>query len=159
MEECNICLPKTKKRNKNKHEQSKKHKCSFSNLIINRYIVKNDEIDKYKDILRSYYDEHKKKFIDFTVCVIWKKNDVIINKISIPCIITVQKTHQFKPLWSEIPIYVEVISNKFLDIVNRNCVFTIISHEINIIFKFNSKDITLSHYMEQPRSKLCRKLE
>ena len=39
MEEYNICLTKIKKRNKNKHEQSKKHEY-FSNLIINKYIVK-----------------------------------------------------------------------------------------------------------------------
>ena len=45
MEQCNICLTKIKKRIKNKHEQSKKHE-HFSNLIINKYIVRNDEIDK-----------------------------------------------------------------------------------------------------------------
>ena len=39
MEECNICLTK-KKRNKNKHERSKKHKYIFSNLIINKYVIK-----------------------------------------------------------------------------------------------------------------------
>ena len=39
MEECNIRLTKIKKRNKNKHEQSKKHKY-ISNLIINKYIAK-----------------------------------------------------------------------------------------------------------------------
>ena len=51
MEECNICLSKIKKkRSKNKHEQSKKRK-NFSNLIITKYIVKNDESDKFKDIL------------------------------------------------------------------------------------------------------------
>ena len=53
MEECNICLSKIKKRNKNKHEQSNKHNF-FSNLIIKKYIVENDEIDKFKDILQSY---------------------------------------------------------------------------------------------------------
>ena len=59
----------------------------------------------------------------------------------------------------EIPIYVEVSSNKFLDIVNRNCVYIIIADEINVIFISKPKDITLSHYMEQPRTALCRKLE
>ena len=43
----------------NKHEQSKKHKI-FSNLITNKYIVKNDEIDKNKDIIQPYYDKHKR---------------------------------------------------------------------------------------------------
>ena len=42
MEECNICLAKIEKRNKFKHDQSKKKKF-FSNLIINKYIPKNNE--------------------------------------------------------------------------------------------------------------------
>ena len=87
MEKCNICLSKTKKRNKNKHEQSKKHKY-FSNLIIIKYIVKNDEIDKFKDIIQSYYDMHKKKFDNLIVCVTWMKNELAVNKVSVPSIIT-----------------------------------------------------------------------
>ena len=90
MEECNICLTKMKKQNRNRHNQSKKH-IYFSNLIINKYILKNDEIIKFKDILQSYYDEHKKKFNEFTVYLIWKKNNMIINKISVPCTVTIQK--------------------------------------------------------------------
>ena len=83
MEECNICLTKIKKRNKKKHELSKKHN-RFSNLIINICIEKNDEIVKFKDILQSYYDKHKKKFDNFTVCVMWMKNGLVVNKISVP---------------------------------------------------------------------------
>ena len=64
MEESNICLTK-KKRNKNKHQQSKKHKYFLSNVIKNKYIVRKDETDKFKDILQSYYDKHKKKFDNF----------------------------------------------------------------------------------------------
>ena len=67
MEECDICLTKIKKRNKNKHQQSKKHRYFLSNLIIKKYIVRNDEIDKFKDNLQSYYDKHKRKFIKFSV--------------------------------------------------------------------------------------------
>ena len=40
MEECDICLTKIKKRNKNKHERSKEHKYFLSNLIINNYLKK-----------------------------------------------------------------------------------------------------------------------
>ena len=68
MEECNICVSKIKNRNKNKNEQSKKHK-NFSKLILNKSIVKNDEFCKLIDIIQSCYDEHKKTFDDFTVCV------------------------------------------------------------------------------------------
>ena len=52
MEECDICLTKIKKRNKNKHQQSKKHKDFLTNLIINKYIVKNNEINSFKDIFK-----------------------------------------------------------------------------------------------------------
>ena len=58
----------------------------------------------------------------------------------------------------EIPIYVEISSNKFLDIVDRNCVNDEVD-KINKIFISNLKDIFLSHYMDKPRSMLCRKLE
>ena len=131
----------------------------FSNLIMIKHIIKIDEIDKFKDILQSYYDKHKKKFIEFTVRVIWKKNDKIINKISVPRKIIFQKTHLFKPIMEEIPIYVEVSSHEFLDIVDRNCVYNIITDEINIVYISNPKKITLQHSLEQPRSMLCRKLE
>ena len=52
-----------------------------------------------------------------------------------------------------------VVSNKFLDIVNWNCVYVIKADEINVTFISKLKEITLSHYMEQPRTTLCRKLE
>ena len=54
MEECDICLTKIKKRNKNKHHQSNKHRYFLSIPIIIKYIVRNDEIDKPKDIFQSY---------------------------------------------------------------------------------------------------------
>ena len=57
MEEWNICLSKTKKRNKNEHEQSKKHKY-FSNLITNKYIGKICEFYIFKDIIQPYYNNH-----------------------------------------------------------------------------------------------------
>ena len=50
-----------------------KHRYFLSNLIVNKYIVKNNDITKFEDILQSYYDEHKKKFNEFTVTIIWKK--------------------------------------------------------------------------------------
>ena len=159
MYECSICLAKTKKRKKNKHQQSKKHRYFFANMIVNKYIVKNNDINKFKDILQSYCDEHKNKFNEFTVTIIWKKNDMIINKISIPCTITLQKTHMFKPDMFEIPIYVKVSEREFLNIVDRYCVYNTISDEIDRIFISELKERTLQHYMNHPRSMLCRKLE
>ena len=84
MYECDICLAKIKKQNKNKHEKSMEHRYFLSNMLVNKYIVKKIDIKKFKDILQSYCDEHKKKFNEDTVTIIWKANDMIISKISIP---------------------------------------------------------------------------
>ena len=157
MEECNICLTKIKKRNKNKHEQSKKHKY-FSNLIINESIIKINEFYSLKDIIQPYYNNHKKNFDNFSVCVMWKKNDMLKNNISVPCTITFQKTHMFKPSMVELPIFVRVSSLDFLDTFDRNCTNDELD-EVNIIFISDLKDLTLSHYIDQPRSMLCGKLE
>ena len=88
MYECDICLAKIKKQNRNKHEKSMRHRYFLSNLIVNIYIVRYNDINKFKDILQSYCDEHKKKFNEFTVMIIGKKNDMKMNKISIPRTIT-----------------------------------------------------------------------
>ena len=136
-----------------------KHRYFSANMIVSKYIVKNNDNNKFKDILQSYCDEHKKKFNEFTLTIIWKKNDMIINKISIPRTITSQRTHMFKPDMFEIPIYVKVSEREFLDFVDRNCAYIIISDEIDIIFLSKLKEMTLQHYMKQPRSMLCRKFE
>ena len=53
MEECNICLSEIKNKNKKKHCSTKKQKY-LSNLIINKYNVRNPELDKFKDIFQPY---------------------------------------------------------------------------------------------------------
>ena len=108
MFEFDICRAKIKKRNKNKLEKSMKPRYFFSNINVNKYIVKNNDISKFKHNLQSYCDEHKKKFNEYTGTIIWKKNDMIINKISIPRTITLRRTDMYKPDMFEIPIYVKV---------------------------------------------------
>ena len=159
MYECDSCLAKIKKRNKNKHEKSMKHRYFLSNMIVNTYVVKNNDFDKFKDILQPYCDDHKKKFNKFTITIIWKKNDMIINKISVPHTITLRRTDMFKPVMFEIPIYVEVSKREFQDIVDGNCIYNIISDEIDIIFISKLKEMTLQHSMKQPRSMWCRTIE
>ena len=39
---------------------------------------------------------------NFSICVMWKKNNVLINKISVPSTITFQKPHLFKPSMIEL---------------------------------------------------------
>ena len=74
MAEGNICRTKITNQNRNTHNKSKKHNLLLLNIIINKYIVRNDEITKLKDILESYCEEHEKKFNFFTVIITWKKN-------------------------------------------------------------------------------------
>ena len=90
MYECDICLAKIKKRNKNKDEKSMKRRYFLSNMIVKKYVVKNNDFNKFKDILQSYCDDHKKKFNQFTITNVWKKKDMIKNKISVPRTITLR---------------------------------------------------------------------
>ena len=128
-------------------------------MIVKKYVVKNNDFNKFKDILQSYCDDHKKKFNKYTITIIWKKNDMIITKISVPRTMTLRRTDVFKPDMFEIPIYVEVSKREFQDIVDRNSIYNIISDEIDIILISKFKEMTSQHYMKQPRSILCRKLE
>ena len=45
------------KKNKTKHEQPKKHKY-FSNLVLNKYVIKDVYTNKSEDVITSYYNEH-----------------------------------------------------------------------------------------------------
>ena len=147
MEECNNCSSKMK--NKRKHQLLKKRKC-FSNLTLNEYIEKNVEIGKFKDIIQSYYDKHKKKFDNFTVCVMWMKNVLAVNKNSVPSTITYSQN------WNGLPIVKEDTACDSLDTFDRNINDEV--DEIVIIFISDLKDETFSHYIVQPKSMLCRKL-
>ena len=110
---------------------------------MNKYIVKNDEIDKLKDILQSYYDEHKKKFDNFSVCVKWKKNEVLINKIPVSIKVTLEKPRLFKPSMVELPLVIRVSPLDFLDTFDRNIKNEV--DEINMKFISDLKDMTFSH--------------
>ena len=53
---------------KTNHEQTKKHKY-FCKLVLNNYIVKDIAVDKFKDIITSYCNEHIKKIHTFSVVI------------------------------------------------------------------------------------------
>ena len=84
---------------------------------------------------------------------------MIINKISIRQIFTLRRTHMFKPDMFKLRIIVDVSKREFQDIVDRNCVYDMISDEIDVIFISKFKEMTLQNYMKQPRSMLCGRLE
>ena len=154
MEECDICLTKIKKRYKNKHEQPKKHKY-FSNLIINKYIVRNDEIDNFKDTFRSYCDKHKKKFDKFTVWVFCKLNDEKVDEVKVPNSLIREKRYKTSHDVVGMPL---IFIGPCVDYLDSFYFDNEFFDERNIIFISDLKDITFFHYMEQPRSVLVRKI-
>ena len=86
----------------------------------------------------------------------WKKNDVIMNKISVRSTILLEKPYSLKSSMIELPIVVTVSPLDFLDTLDRNLNNEV--DKIKILFISDLKDITFFHYMNQPKSMLCRKL-
>ena len=74
MYRCELCNTKLLKRKKTKHNQTKKHKY-YSNLILNRYVIKNVEVVKFKDVFNPYFIELTKKFNLFTLCISLRFDD------------------------------------------------------------------------------------
>ena len=67
MYRCDLCNTGMLQRNKTKHNESKKHKY-HSNKILNQYVIKDVEANKFKDIFDSYFIKHTKNSI-FSKCV------------------------------------------------------------------------------------------
>ena len=87
----------------------------------------------------------------------WKKTEMVVNRISVPRTITVQKSLLFEPSMFELPAVVRVSQIDFLYIFDRSCINGEVD-EINIISTSDIKVMTFSHYMAQPKSMSCRKL-
>ena len=105
--------------------------------------MRNPEIDNFKVIIQPYYNKHKQKFNNFSVCVMWKTNDMLENKIYVPSTITLQKPHFFKPIMIELPIKVRVTSLDFLDTFDRNINDKV--YETDIMFISDFKAMTFPH--------------
>ena len=66
MYRCELCIIIMLERNKTKHNRTKKHKY-YSKLLLNRRVIKNVEVFKFKDVFNPYFIEHTRKFNFFTV--------------------------------------------------------------------------------------------
>ena len=91
MYRCEICDTYLLKRNKTKHEQSLTHKFYYSNLILNRYVIKDAEVAKLKDVFNPYFTAHTRKFIFFTISVLLRLYDerhLISHKIAVSNYVT-----------------------------------------------------------------------
>ena len=132
-----------------KHCLTNKHKY-FLNLILNKYTVRNLEIDKFKGIIQSYYDKHKRKFDEFTVGVMWMEMGVVTKKISVPSMITLRKPHSFEPNMIELAIVLKMPAYDFLHKFDGSCINDEVV-EIKIICISDLKYKTFSHYMAQAK--------
>ena len=74
MYRCELCNIILEKRNKTERSQSKKHK-HFSKLILNRCVIKNDEVIKFKDVFNPYFTAHTRRFNLFTASIFLKLYD------------------------------------------------------------------------------------
>ena len=77
----------------------------------------------------------RKKIDNFTVCVMWKKNYVLIIKISVPSTNTLEKPYLFKSSLIELPKVGRVSPLTYLDTFDRNKNNEV--DEIKIIFIYD----------------------
>ena len=81
------CHSILQRKNKTKHDNSKKHKY-FSNLILKTYFVKDVKLYEFKDVMCKYYFDRKKKFNSFAVRVYWKVINKIQFELSVPHVVS-----------------------------------------------------------------------
>ena len=158
MYRCELCNTIVQNRNKTEHNQTKKHK-HYSSLILNRYVIKNLEIIKFKDIFSPHFTAHTSKFNFFTVSILLRLCDgehPLNHKINVSNYVTdIIHSEHYTTYTTELAddFLHRVLTNYF----SHECSPKIIP-EIEIVFISDTKDITRQHYLEQPKSKLCRKL-
>ena len=61
MYRCELCNTIVQERYRTKHNQSKKQKY-YSNLILNRYVIKDVEVAKFKDVFDPYFINQENSF-------------------------------------------------------------------------------------------------
>ena len=158
MYRCIWCNVTFLKRYKTKHGQSKEHKY-YSNLIFNRYVIKNVEVIKFIDVFSPYFIERTRKFNFFTVHIILKPHEDVpsLNReISVSNNVTynIQSENNTTYTTEPAPDFLHTAIGIYL---SHRCSPKIIP-EIEIVFISDPKDITRQHYLKQPKSMLCRKL-
>ena len=148
------------KKYKTKHNQTKKHKY-YSNLILIRYVFKIVELIKFQDEFNPYFIPHTRRFTFFTIHLslrLFEDEDIWNNQISVTnnVIYNIQREH-FSIRTSE-------LANDFLHrVISIHCSRSRKGSmkripEREIVFISDPKDITQNHYLEEPKSMLCRKL-
>ena len=96
MYRCELCNLNLFFRNKTKHNQSKKQKY-YANLILNRYVIKNVKVIKFKNRFNPYFNTHTRKFNSYTVHITLRdyEGDPLSHKIIVSMYVTynIQSEH------------------------------------------------------------------
>ena len=139
MYRCELCNTIVQKRDKTKHNQTKIHKY-YSNLILNRYVIKNVELIKFEDVFDPYFIEHSRKFNFFTVSILfglYDREHLLNHKINVSNHVTyfIQSEHYMTNTTESANDFLHrVISIYF----SHDCSPKIIP-EIEIVFYIRSK--------------------
>ena len=75
MRECKMC-PCEIRENIRKHAKSRAHKKFLENAFINKYVEKDINADKIKDIINKRNKDLVEKFTNFTIMFCWKVNNI-----------------------------------------------------------------------------------
>ena len=149
MYRCELCNTTLQERNKTKHNQSKKLKY-YSNPIKNRYVIKNVEVIKFRDVFNPYFTAHTTKFNLFTIEILLGLCDgehPLNHKINMSNYVAynIQKEHY--------DTYTTELATDFL----HKVISIYFSHkcspekipETEIVFISDPEDKTQVHYLEQ----------
>ena len=146
------------KRYKTKHNQTKKHEY-YSNLILNRYVIKNVEVSNFKEEFISYFSAHSRKYKFFTISILlrlYNEEHPLNEKINVTNYVTYNIESENYSFHTTVPEH-EFLQGVIKIYLSHRCSPKIIP-EIEIAFKSDLKDITRQLYLELPKSILCRKL-
>ena len=155
---CELCDAILQKRNKTKHNQTKKHKY-YSNLILNRLVINNVEVAKFKYVFNPYFTHHSRKFNFFTIHITLKPfqgKTITQHKIDVTNYVTYNIQSEYCSTHSTESA--NDFLHRFISIYYGHNYSLKIIPEIEIVFISDPKDITRQHYLEQSKSMLCRKL-
>ena len=126
----------------NKHLKSYAHLNFLEKAIIDKYVEKNIDVERLKDILNNRIKNHVKIFTDFTIIFCWKVNNIeysiIIIRDQVPSTVL-----GLEPLD-------RIIKRMFRQINIDNF------EEFNLIFVSDIKKITLNYYLNQPMPMIQR---
>ena len=153
----NYVLKSCKREKQNKTQSKNTHKY-YSNLILNRYVIKNVEVIKFKDVFIPYFTAHTRKFNFFTVCLsvrLVEGESPLNHEGNVSSYVT----YNFQS--ENYTVYTTEIAHDFL----HRVISIHFSHKcstkkipgIEIIFVSDPKDKTQKQYLEQPKSMLCGK--